>query len=71
MKLKELRETEQKVLQDRLAELREKERSIKFGLGNREVKNIREVRGVKREIAHILTVISERRHAGTEKATKE
>lgn len=71
MDLKELRELEQKSLQDRLAEMREKARSIRFGLGNREVKNIREIRGVKQEIAHIMTVISERRHTATKKVTKE
>ena len=63
MDLKELRELEMKSLQDRLAELREKARSIRFGLGNREVKNVREIRTVKEEIAHILTVMSEQRRA--------
>ena len=60
MKIKELREKSEKELKKLLASSREKLRDLRFKVSQRQLKNIREVRLVKRNIAKILTIIKEK-----------
>lgn len=63
MTLKELKDLEQKKLQERLLELRSDVMKLRFGLVNRQVKNLREVRKIRKEIAQIMTLLNEKRTA--------
>jgi large subunit ribosomal protein L29 len=60
MKLKEIKELDDTKLAAELAALRGKVRDMRFGLANRQVKNIREIRGLKKQIAQILTIMKHR-----------
>ncbi len=62
MTLKEMREMDMKKLQSELSALQGKARDMRFGLANRQVKNIREIRSLKKQIAQIMTVASGRSH---------
>ncbi len=55
-----MRELETKQLRANLDEARAKLIKLRFGVASREVKNIREVRSIKKEIARLFTVIGER-----------
>jgi large subunit ribosomal protein L29 len=57
MKTKELKKLSNKELQNLLLEKREKVRQLRFGLSQKKVKNIREIREVKKDIARILTIL--------------
>jgi large subunit ribosomal protein L29 len=57
MKLTELRLKSKKELQRILTEDREKLRQLRFDLSAGKVKNVREVRKIKKEIAQILTLL--------------
>lgn len=57
MKTSELRKKTEKELQKTLQELREKLMQLRFDLASGKVKNVREVRGVKKDIARILTTL--------------
>jgi len=59
MKIKELREKNIEELKKMLAEKREKTRQIRFDIAAKQVKNNREIRAEKRDIARILTLIKE------------
>ncbi len=63
MKIKEVREKNEKELSRLLAEKREKLREYNFKLASEQLKNHRERRKVKKDIARILTVLNERRLA--------
>ncbi|MFH1643107.1 MAG: 50S ribosomal protein L29 [Patescibacteria group bacterium] len=58
MKFVELIKKDKKELTTLLAEKRDKLRALRFGLAAGRAKNIREVRVLKRDIAKILTKIS-------------
>ncbi len=60
MTLKEMREMDMSTLQAELSMLQGKVRDMRFGLANRQVKNIREIRSLKKHIAQIMTVASGR-----------
>lgn len=60
MTLKEMKELDPKKLAEELNSLRGKVRDMRFGLANRQIKNIREVRSLKKQIAQILTVLRNR-----------
>jgi len=60
MRAKELREKTKKELQNLLIENREKLRQLKFDLTAKKVKNVMEIRKLRREIARILTIIKEK-----------
>jgi large subunit ribosomal protein L29 len=60
MKVKELREKSNNELQKILKEEREKLRKLRFDLVAGKIKNVREIRKVKKEIARILTVLNEK-----------
>jgi len=57
MKIVELRQKPKKELERLLKEDREKLRQLNFDLAAGKVKNVREIRGLKKEIARILTLL--------------
>lgn len=57
MKINELRQKSKSELQKFLAESREKLRQLRFDLESGKVKNVREIRKIKKEIARILTIM--------------
>lgn len=59
MKTRELREKSKMELQKLLSENREKLRQLKFDLASGKVKNVRVIRGLKKDIARILTCLEE------------
>ena len=59
MKTRELREKSKMELQKLLIENREKLRQLKFDLASGKVKNVRVIRGLKKDIARILTCLEE------------
>ncbi len=59
MEAKELREKTQEELKKLLAEKRESVRKVRFDIAVKQAKNNRDLRKDKREIARILTLISE------------
>lgn len=67
MKLRELRIKTEKELKGIPVSLGEKLRELRFNLAGGKVKNIREIRQTKRDIARILTLLKE---YGREKENK-
>lgn len=59
MKIKELREKGIEELKKLLDEIRENARRVRFDIASKSVKNTRELRNDKRDIARILTLIKE------------
>ena len=59
MKVKELRQKSNKELHSLLIEKRNKLLQLKFDLVNKKLKNVREIRETRRDIARILTLIKE------------
>ena len=57
MKLVELRQKPNRELERLLKEDREKLRLLRFDLAAGKAKNVREIRGTKKEIARILTLL--------------
>lgn len=60
MEMKEIRAMETKKIHERLADLREKVLKLRFGVANKQVKNVREIRALKKDIARLLSALSER-----------
>lgn len=58
MKIQELRQKSKSELQKLLQDNREKLRLLRFNLDSGKVKNIREIRIVRKDIARILSIIS-------------
>ncbi|MBU2544840.1 50S ribosomal protein L29 [Patescibacteria group bacterium] len=58
MKAKELKQKNEKELQKLLQEDREKLRQLKFDLSAGKVKNVREIRKIKKDIARIMTILN-------------
>jgi large subunit ribosomal protein L29 len=61
MKIQELRKLEIKDLDQKLIELRNKSREFRFSIANNQLKNVRQLRAVKKDIAQILTVLKEKK----------
>ena len=61
MKIKELRKLDNAKLNEKLAELRNKTRELRFSIANNQLKKVREFRSTKHDIAKILTVLNEQR----------
>ncbi len=61
MKIQELRKLEIKDLDHKLVELRNKSRELRFSIANNQLKNVRQLRAVKKDIAQILTVLKEKK----------
>jgi len=59
MKIRELRRKPIKELQETLINLRDKLRELRFNLAGGKVKNIKEIRQTKRDIARISTLLKE------------
>ena len=59
MKILELRQKSKAELQKILIDNRERLRSLGFDLASRKVKNVREIRRIKKEIAQILTLLNQ------------
>tara|TARA_B100001964_G_scaffold202768_1_gene231332 strand:- start:157 stop:342 length:186 start_codon:yes stop_codon:yes gene_type:complete len=59
MKIKDLKKLEIKDLNEKLTKLRNKSRELRFSIANNQLKNVRELRVVKKDIAKILTVLNE------------
>ena len=57
MKIQELRQKSKPELQKILSDNQEKLRQLRFDLAAGKVKNVREVRKVKKDIARILTIL--------------
>lgn len=57
MKTSELRQKSQSELNKLLMESRERLRTLRFDLVSGKVKNVREIRKIKKDIARILTVL--------------
>ena len=55
MNMKDIKDLDEKAIRAKTAELRSKLRELRFGLVNRQVKNVRELREVKKDIARLLT----------------
>ena len=62
MELSELKQKSKEELQKILTENRNKLRQLRFDLASGKVKNVREIRKIKKEIAQILT-LSREKHA--------
>lgn len=60
MKMKELREKNEKEISKLLARARENLRDLRFKVSQKQLKNIREIRKIKKNIARILTIIKEK-----------
>jgi ribosomal protein L29 len=60
MKFKELAVTEVKKLHEVLKESQVKLRELNFSVANNQVKNVREIRQVKKTIAQVLTALNQR-----------
>ena len=54
-------------LNETLSDLRNKNRELRFSIANNQLKNVRELRVVKKDIAKILTVLNEKRQTAEEK----
>ena len=57
MKIDQLKKKSEKDLEKTLWKKRAKLRVLRFGLASGKVKNVKEVRGVKKDIARILTLL--------------
>lgn len=57
MKIRELKQKPKEELQKILIENREHLRVLRFNLLSGKVKNVREIRGIKKDIARILTLL--------------
>lgn len=63
MKIAEIKRKSEQELQKNLLELRERLRQLRFDLAAGKVKNIREIRAIKKDIARILTSLNIKKHA--------
>jgi len=61
MKIAEIRKKSGLELEKLLGELRRKLRALRFDLASGKVKNIREIRKIKKNIARILTILKEQK----------
>ena len=61
MKTPEIRRKSNQELQKILFDLKEKLRELKFNLASGKVKNVRDIRKTKKDIARILTIINEKK----------
>ncbi len=61
MKLVELRQLDDKALNQKLAEQRARLSELRFSLANNQLKQVREVRSTRKMIAQLLTILSSRK----------
>jgi large subunit ribosomal protein L29 len=60
MKPSELRQKQKEELSKAVKDYREKLRGLRFDLASGKVKNVREIRKIKKDIARILTILKEK-----------
>ena len=60
MKLSDLRQRTESELKKTIEENREKLRDLRFNLASGKVKNVREIRKLRKEIARIITLLKEK-----------
>lgn len=60
MKTKELEQKNKMELENILKEIQEKLRQLRFNLASGKVKNVREIRKTKKDIAKILTIMEQK-----------
>lgn len=60
MKIQELKQMQEADLKKFLQDSREKLRQLKFDLASGKVKNVREIRQIKKDIARTLTLFSQK-----------
>ncbi len=70
MKIRELRRKSIKELEQNLSSLREKLRELRFNLAGGKVKNLKEIRQTKTDIAKILTILKEEQNEQKNKTDK-
>lgn len=58
--MKELRQKKEKELRDLLIQDREKLGQLKFNLASKKLKNVREIRDLRRKIAKVLTILNKK-----------
>jgi len=58
MKISEIKQKSQNELRRILAEKHEKLRQLRFDLASGKVKNVREIRQIKKDIARIMTILN-------------
>lgn len=61
MDFKELQAKSETELQKMLGQDREKLRELRFKDSNKQLKNVREIRTVKEQIAHVLTILNKKK----------
>ena len=71
MKFKDLQKKETKDLQKVLGELREKLQDLRFKVANNQLKNIREIREVKKNISHTLFLLGQKNKPVSPEVKKE
>jgi len=59
MKVKELNQKTKKELNNLLVENRHKLGQLRFDLASKKLKNIREIRGLRRDVARIITILKQ------------
>ena len=64
MKISEIKKLDIAKLNEKLTELRNKSRELRFSIANNQLKDVRQLREVKKDIAKILTALNEQRIAG-------
>ncbi len=62
MKVSEIKEKNEKELKKLLSEKRKKFQEVKFNLSSGRVKNTKEARNLRKDIARILTILKEGSH---------
>lgn len=60
MEIRELRQKSKKELEKLLIDDKERLRSLRFDLASGKVKNVREIRGLKKDIARTLTIFNQK-----------
>ncbi len=60
MEIKELRTKPEAELQKMLLELQDKLRDLRFKVGSEQVKNVREIREIRKTVAQIKTLLKEK-----------
>ena len=67
MKADELRQRSKEELEKVVNDLRKKLQELRFDLVSGKVKNVREIRKTRKEIARTLTILAEKQHKNKEK----
>ena len=61
MNMAELRGKSEKELRDMVIQLKEKQRDLRFQLAAGKIKNVREIRTTKKDVAQVLSVVKEKK----------